>query len=79
MRRSNFFRFGRDRGAAGVTGGFKDGAGIFDSDDTDGETPVIVRGVSDEITMPGCRWRQGASCDGGKSWNWNWIMNWSRA
>lgn len=66
-------------GAAGVTGGFKDGAGIFDSDDIDGETPIIVRGVWDEITANSCRWRQGVSRDGGESWDWNWIMNWTRA
>lgn len=65
-------------GAAGVTGGFIDGAGIFDSDDIDGETPIIVRGVWDEITNGSCRWRQGVSRDGGKSWDWNWIMNWTR-
>lgn len=32
----------------------------------------------DQITATSCRWRQGASRDGGATWDWSWIMQWSR-
>ena len=66
-------------GAAGLTGGFVDGAGVFTAEDTDDGKPIIVRGVWDEITPTSCRWRQGLSRDGGATWEDNWIMHWRRA
>ncbi len=65
-------------GAAGTPGRFVDGVGDFDAAETDDQGPVIYRGSWDRITATGCRWRQGASRDGGASWDWNWIMQWSR-
>ena len=66
-------------GAAGLTGGFVDGAGVFTAEDTDDGKPIVVRGVWDEITPTSCRWRQGMSRDGGATWDDNWIMHWRRA
>lgn len=66
-------------GAAGLTGGFENGAGSFYADDVDGETPIVVRGVWDQITPTSCRWRQGVSRDGGQTWEENWFMEWRRA
>ena len=66
-------------GAAGLTGGFVDGDGVFTAEDTDDGKPIVVRGVWDEITPTSCRWRQGMSRDGGATWDDNWIMHWSRA
>lgn len=66
-------------GVPGQLGGFVNGEGIFDVNDTDGETPVIYRGIWDQITPNSCRWRQGASRDGGRNWDWGWIMEWRRA
>ena len=66
-------------GVPGQLGGFVNGQGIFDVHDTDGETPVIYRGIWDQITANSCRWRQGASRDGGAIWDWGWIMEWRRA
>lgn len=63
----------------GMEGHFQDGAGIFEADDKDGETPIKVRGIWDQITPRSCRWRQAVSRDGGKTWDYNWLMDWTRA
>lgn len=65
--------------APGVPGYFENGAGIFDSEDVEDGKPVIWRGIWDEITANSCRWRQGASRDGGKTFDYTWIMHWTRA
>ncbi len=65
-------------GAAGLTGGFVDGVGIFDAEDKEGDVPVIYRGVWDQITGKSHRWRQTVSKDGGKSWDDNWLMAWTK-
>ncbi|UUZ55303.1 hypothetical protein LP419_05830 [Massilia sp. H-1] len=44
-------------------GSFTDGVGTWDADETDGETPLIVRGVWDQITPDSCRWYQAVSRD----------------
>jgi hypothetical protein len=62
----------------GLRGTFVDGAGIFEADEMDGETPIKVRGVWDRITPTSCRWHQAVSRDGGKSWEGNWFMDWTR-
>ena len=49
------------------------------ADEVDGDTPIKVIGLWDQITKTSCRWRQGVSRDGGKTWEWNWIMDWTRA
>jgi hypothetical protein len=62
----------------GQTGSFENGAAIFASDyDDNGRTMKSV-GVWDLITPNSCRWRQATSADGGRTWEHNWIMNWSR-
>jgi hypothetical protein len=65
-------------GTTGTPGRFVDGVGDFDATETDAQGPVIYRGCWDQITTSSCRWRQGASRDGGASWAWNWIMDWTR-
>ena len=44
----------------------------------DGDTPIKVIGLWDQITKTSCRWRQMASEDGGATWSENWIMHWTR-
>ena len=66
-------------GAAGQTGGFVNGVGTFSADEVDGDTPIKVRGVWDRITGSSHRWRQGVSRDGGKTWEDNWFMDWTKA
>ena len=63
----------------GVTGSFENGAGIFISEDMDGDHPIKAAGVWDNITPTTCRWRQATSRDGGRTWQQTWIMNWVRA
>lgn len=66
-------------GEAGLTGAFENGVGTFTADDVDADNkPIKVRGVWDRITSTSCRWRQGASRDGGKTWQENWFMDWTR-
>ena len=62
----------------GQTGYFKDGAGIFEADDLDGETPIKIKGVWDQITTRSCRWSQLISRDSGKSWEDQWVMDWRK-
>jgi hypothetical protein len=61
-----------------VLGGFVDGVGTWDADEVDGDEPVIVRGVWDQITPVSCRWYQAVSRDQGLTWQENWIMHWQR-
>jgi hypothetical protein len=65
-------------GAAGPTGGFENGVGTFTAEETDGGKAIVARGVWDQITPTSCRWHQAVSRDGGKSWEPNWFMSWTR-
>ena len=65
-------------GAAGLTGGFEDGVGIFEAEDADGGQPIRYRGQWDRITATACRWQQMSSRDGGRSWDVSWSMAWTR-
>lgn len=59
-------------------GSFIDGDGIFISEAEVDGIKWQYRGVWDRITLDSCRWHQSASSDGGKSWDWNWWMEWTR-
>ena len=65
-------------GGTGTPGRFVDGVGNFDTEDVEDGKPVIYRGCWDEITASSCRWRQGTSRDAGQTWDWTWIMRWTR-
>jgi hypothetical protein len=62
-----------------MMGTFTDGVGTFLANDTEDGKPVIYRGVWDKVTPTSCRWRQGSSKDGGKTWADTWFMDWVRA
>jgi hypothetical protein len=62
----------------GMPGGFVDGVGTFQCDEIDGDQPIQVRGVWDEVTPHSCRWQQAVSRDNGRTWNLNWSMRWTR-
>lgn len=66
-------------GGEGTPGRFIDGEGVFDSADSDDQGPMIVRGLWDQITGTSHRWRQGVSRDGGATFEWNWLMEWTKA
>jgi hypothetical protein len=63
----------------GMAGAFVDGVGSFVADDKDGDHPIKVRGVWDRITPASCRWHQAVSRDGGRTWQENWFMDWTKA
>ncbi len=62
-----------------VRGGFKDGTGVFIGSDTHKGTPVTVRFRWSELTGDTAKWDQAFSTDGGKTWETNWRMEFTRA
>jgi len=60
-------------------GSFVDGVGTWDAEDKEGDKPVIWRGVWDRIAPRSCRWFQAVSRDGGRTWEEQWVMEWTRA
>jgi len=72
---------GRNAGALDppVRGGFKDGIGTFEGDDTLRGKPVKVRFQWSKITLTSAHWEQAFSPDGGATWETNWTMEFTRA
>jgi len=62
-----------------VRGGFKDGIGLFTGDDTFNGRPIVVRFRWTAITPTSAHWEQAFSPDGGKTWETNWVMEFTRA
>lgn len=62
----------------GQEGVFRDGVGTFTSEETIDGVRHVYRGVWDRITDTSCRWSQGASRDGGRTWDDSWFMDWTR-
>jgi hypothetical protein len=62
-----------------LVGHFVDGVGLFSQviEAPDGEE-LHVRFTWDEITARTARWRQAFSFDGGKHWETNWVMEFTR-
>jgi hypothetical protein len=61
-----------------VIGGFEGGVGIFEGDDTFEGTPIRVRFTWSRTDTPSPRWEQAFSADGGKTWETNWIADFTR-
>lgn len=59
-------------------GQFIDGEGVFITEELVDGVKWLYRGVWDRITPDGCRWHQSSSSDLGKSWKWDWWMEWTR-
>jgi hypothetical protein len=62
----------------GVTGRFTDGVGEFLGADTHEGTPVLVRYTWSDIAPAAARWAQAFSTDDGRTWETNWIMQFTR-
>ena len=61
-----------------MIGQFKNGRGeFFDQEEFAGKT-IFVRFVWSDIKPNSCRWEQAFSNDGGKTWETNWIMTFTR-
>jgi hypothetical protein len=61
-----------------VRGEFKNGIGEFFADDTLNRRAIRVRFIWSHITPSSCRWEQAFSADRGKTWEINWIMEFTR-
>jgi hypothetical protein len=61
-----------------MTGEFKDGRGEFYGQDTFNDRMILVRNGFSDITATSSRFEQAFSADGGKTWETNWIMTFSR-
>ena len=61
-----------------VVGSFRNGRGEFYNEDTHEGRSIYTRYIWSEITESSCRWEQAFSVDGGKSWETNWIMEFTR-
>jgi len=61
-----------------VFGNFQNGVGTFNGDDTFNGKPIKVRFIWSKITASSAQWEQAFSPDGGKSWETNWVMDFTR-
>lgn len=61
-----------------LLGTFKDGVGVFEGPDQHEGEPIITRYTWSQITAAAARWEQAYSADGGKTWETNWVMDYSR-
>jgi hypothetical protein len=60
-----------------VTGGFANGVGIFEGADTHDAKPIRVR-FTWRASPSTPRWEQAFSADGGRTWETNWVMEFTR-
>lgn len=59
-------------------GQFAGGVGTFFADDTFNGKPVRVRGTFTPVSTGSARWEQAYSPDGGRTWEMNYIMLYTR-
>ena len=62
-----------------MIGGFKDGRGEFYDQEMFEGRSIYVRFIWSNITADSARWEQAFSPDGGKTWETNWVMEFTRA
>jgi hypothetical protein len=62
-----------------VIGEFKEGRGEFFNHESFNGRSIYVRNVFSDITADSSRFEQAFSDDGGKTWETNWIMTFTRA
>lgn len=63
---------------APMIGEFTDGRGEFYDREVFAGKSIFSRFIWSAITASSCRWEQAFSADGGKSWETNWIMDFTR-
>jgi hypothetical protein len=61
-----------------VVGGFENGVGTFFGDDTFKGKPIRVRFFWTQLTSDTPHWEQAFSADGGKTWETNWTMDFTK-
>jgi hypothetical protein len=62
-----------------MVGGFQAGQGEFFDQESFGGRAIFVRNRFKDITPNSCRFEQAFSEDGGKTWETNWVMTFTRA
>jgi hypothetical protein len=62
-----------------VIGSFADGVGLFEGPDTFQSRPILVRFAWSDVATSEPRWEQAFSADGGRTWETNWIMEFTPA
>lgn len=61
-----------------VVGSFENGIGYFYAKDSFNGKPVLLQFKWDATNADQSAWSQAFSTDGGKSWEWNWYMQFSK-
>ena len=61
-----------------VVGSFKDGRGEFHDQELFEGRAIFCRFVWIVVSQNSCRWEQAFSEDGGKTWETNWTMDYTR-
>jgi hypothetical protein len=62
-----------------VFGTFSGDTGLFEGEDVYRGRPILVRFTWSGITTDTPRWEQSFSDDGGREWETNWVMDFSRS
>ena len=62
-----------------VFGTFTGDVGLFEGEDVHRGRPILVRFTWSGVTTPTPRWEQAFSDDGGRTWETNWVMDFTRA
>jgi hypothetical protein len=60
-------------------GHFDGESGVFHGEDVFRGRPILVRFVWSDVTTPTPRWEQAFSDDGGRTWETNWVMEFTPA
>ena len=61
-----------------VFGAFSGDVGVFEGEDLYKGRPILVRFTWSGVTTPTPRWEQAFSDDGGRAWETNWVMDFTR-
>ena len=63
---------------APMIGKFTDGRGEFYGQESIEDRGVYCRYIWSDISATSCRWEQAFSVDGGRTWETNWVMEFTR-
>jgi hypothetical protein len=61
-----------------MVGDFRNGCGKFYNQETFEDRSIFVRFIWTSLSRERCRWEQAYSADGGRTWETNWIMDFTR-
>lgn len=63
---------------ASLVGRFEGGVGVFEGPDTHDGKPIRTRYTWSQVTPQSARWEQAYSADVGRTWETNWVMEYTR-